>query len=211
MLFWSRRPYPHPLWRLHLGFNMILTNPRLISCYDVLKVFITICTGKQFLTFQHGSLCDHQPTNTAQTLHWRYTSEVFVNIWWHDPMLNSASSAIVEQLNDDFHESQHELSQHCHRLLVCDCVQAWDLHWPIFCPLYNAQTAHSTAFGWYSTAVCLVKQFNCLCKIFTKFTVKLHTPKHTRAVFFKLFHFHFVTKPTNSLCLCCVQQMDIND
>ena len=50
-LFWSRRPFPHPLRRLHLGFNIIPTNPRLISCYDVLKkVSITICIGKQFLT-----------------------------------------------------------------------------------------------------------------------------------------------------------------
>ena len=40
-----------PLWRLHLGFNIIPINPRLISCYDVLKkVFITICIGKQLLT-----------------------------------------------------------------------------------------------------------------------------------------------------------------
>jgi len=49
--FWSRRPFPHPQRRLHLGFNIIPTNPRLISWYDVLKkVFITICIGKQFLT-----------------------------------------------------------------------------------------------------------------------------------------------------------------
>jgi len=51
VLFWSRRPFPHPLRRLHLGLNIIPINPRLISCYDVLqKVFITIYTGKQFLT-----------------------------------------------------------------------------------------------------------------------------------------------------------------
>ena len=49
--FWLRRPFPHPLQRLHPGFNIISINPRLISCYDVLKkVFITICIGKQFVT-----------------------------------------------------------------------------------------------------------------------------------------------------------------
>jgi len=49
--FGSRRPLTHPLRRLHLGFNIIPINPCLISCYDVLKkLFITICSGKQFLT-----------------------------------------------------------------------------------------------------------------------------------------------------------------
>ena len=49
--FWLRRPFPHPLWRLRLGFNIIPINLCLISCYDVLKkVFITICIGKQYLT-----------------------------------------------------------------------------------------------------------------------------------------------------------------
>jgi len=51
LFFWSRRPFPYPLRRLHLVFNIIPINPRLISCCDVLKkVFIAICTGKQFLT-----------------------------------------------------------------------------------------------------------------------------------------------------------------
>ena len=44
-------PFPHPLRQLHLGFNIISINPRLISCYDVLKnVFVTIGIRKQFLT-----------------------------------------------------------------------------------------------------------------------------------------------------------------
>ena len=48
--FWSRIPFPHPLRRLHLGFNIIPLNPRLVSCYHFLKkVFITSCIGKQFL------------------------------------------------------------------------------------------------------------------------------------------------------------------
>ena len=46
-----RRPFPHPLRRLRLGFNIVPINPRLVSCYDVLtKDFIIICTGKRFLT-----------------------------------------------------------------------------------------------------------------------------------------------------------------
>ena len=50
-VLWSRRPFPHPLRRLHLGFNIIPIIPRLISCYYVLKKFlIAICIGKQFLT-----------------------------------------------------------------------------------------------------------------------------------------------------------------
>ena len=51
--------------------------------------------------------------------------------------------------------------------------------------------------------VCLVKQLKCLCKIFAKFAAKFHT--HT--LFFRLFHCHFVTNPTNSLCTCSVRQM----
>jgi len=35
---------------LHLGFNTITLNPRLISCYDVLKKVTAICIGKEFLT-----------------------------------------------------------------------------------------------------------------------------------------------------------------
>ena len=51
VLFWSRRPFPYPLRRLHLGFNIIPIHPRLISCFEVLKkVFIAICIDKQFLT-----------------------------------------------------------------------------------------------------------------------------------------------------------------
>jgi len=49
--FCSRRPFPHPLRRLHLGFTIILVNSCLISCYNVLrKAYITICIGKQLLT-----------------------------------------------------------------------------------------------------------------------------------------------------------------
>jgi hypothetical protein len=46
-------------------------------------------------------------------------------------------------------------------------------------------------------------QLKCLCKSFPKFAVKFH--KYT--LFFKLFHCHFVTNPTNSLCTCSVQRM----
>jgi hypothetical protein len=85
--------------------------------------------------------------------------------------------------------------------------------------------------------VCLVKQLRCLCTIFTKFAAKslslslslsharaparpparprcphacarVHTHTHTQ--FFKLFYCHFVTHPTNSLCMCSVQRMYLN-
>ena len=76
LFFWSRRPFLNPLRRLHLGFNIILIHPRLISCYGVLKkVFIIICINKQFLTV--GSFSDRQSTNAARILHWRDASEFF--------------------------------------------------------------------------------------------------------------------------------------
>ena len=51
MLFWSRRPFPHPLRWMHFGFNIIHISPWLLPCYDILKnVFFTICFGKKFLT-----------------------------------------------------------------------------------------------------------------------------------------------------------------
>jgi len=37
-----------------------------------------------------------------------------------------------------------------------------------------------------------------------------HTHTHARTharTFLKLFHFHFVTNPTNSLCTCSVQRL----
>jgi len=51
--------------------------------------------------------------------------------------------------------------------------------------------------------LCLDKQLKCPCKIFNKFAAKFHT----HALFFKLFHCHFVTNLMNSLCMCSVQQM----
>ena len=65
---WSRRPFPHPLRRLHLGFNTTPIDPRLIFCYDVLKkVLITICIWQAVLDwFQHDSLSDGQSTNAAR-------------------------------------------------------------------------------------------------------------------------------------------------
>jgi hypothetical protein len=79
LLLFSRRPFPHPLRRLHFGFDFMPINPRLISCCDVLKkVFVIICNGKQFLTdFNTGSLSERQSANVARILHRRDASEVF--------------------------------------------------------------------------------------------------------------------------------------
>jgi len=79
---------------LHLGFNIIPTNPRLIFCYDVLKkVFIIICIGKQFLIstrFSFWSSVIKSGTNSALTRRiWSFS----VRIWWQDPMLMPTSSA----------------------------------------------------------------------------------------------------------------------
>ena len=46
---------------LHLGFNIIPTNPRLIFCYDVLKkVFIIICIGKRGPVSSVGIATDYE-------------------------------------------------------------------------------------------------------------------------------------------------------
>jgi len=47
----------------------------------------------------------------------------------------------------------------------------------------------------------LAKQLKYLCKSFIKFAATFQT----QTLFFKLFHCHFVTNPTNSLCTCSVQ------
>ena len=91
----SRRPFPHPLRRLQLGFKIIPIIPRLISCYGVLKkVFITIYIGKHFLTdstrFSFWSSVNKYGTNFALTRRiWRFS----VKIWWQDPLLMPTSSA----------------------------------------------------------------------------------------------------------------------
>jgi hypothetical protein len=49
--FWSRKPFPHPLRRLHLGFNIIPIHPRLFSCYDCSKISHTHtrCSSSSFI------------------------------------------------------------------------------------------------------------------------------------------------------------------
>jgi len=44
-------------------------------------------------------------------------------------------------------------------------------------------------------------------KVLPKFAAKFHTQTHTHSLFFKLFHCHLVTNPTNSLCTISVQRM----
>ena len=136
--FWSRRPFLHPLQRLHLGLNIIPINSRLISCYDFLKkVFFSICTGKQFLTdfnmvlfliisqqMQHEFCTDAMHLNFFQS---KFGGKILCWCPLHQQLLR--------QLNDDFHESQHKLSRYGRRLLMWKVVQAWDLHRLTFCPL----------------------------------------------------------------------------
>jgi len=66
---WSRRPFPHPMRRTHLGFNIIPINPCLTTCYDVLKKFSITFTFAVPDWFQHGSLSDRQTTNAARIFH----------------------------------------------------------------------------------------------------------------------------------------------
>jgi len=76
--FRPREPFPHPLRRLHLGFNIIPINPRLISCCDDLKkAFITICFGKQFFTdFNTVLFLIVSQQKTARIANWSDASEV---------------------------------------------------------------------------------------------------------------------------------------
>jgi hypothetical protein len=69
----------HLLQWLHLGFNIIPINPRLISCYDVLKKFVfTICIDNQLLTdFNTVLFLIVNQKNAARILHWRDTYEFF--------------------------------------------------------------------------------------------------------------------------------------
>ena len=180
--FWWMRLFPHPVWRLHLAFNIILINPHLISCNDVLKkVFITICIGKQVLTvstqFSFWSSIKKRGTNFALTQRiWIFQQKFDGKIlyWW--PLRQQ----LLVQLNDDFQESQHEISQHGRRLLMCNVVQAWNFHRPTFClfktlkPLIALRSAHTVL------PVRLNKQLKCLCKMFPKFAAKFHTHTHTR-------------------------------
>jgi hypothetical protein len=70
--------------------------------------------------------------------------------------------------------------------------------------LNSAPTSTESALPLLSArSVCVVKQLKCLCKIFTKFAAKFHT----HVLFFKVFHCHFVTNPTNSLCTCSDHRM----
>ena len=93
--FWSRTPFPHPLRRLHLGFNIIPINPRLISCYDVLKkVFITICIASSSKLIStrcsFWSSVNKRGTNFTLTRRiWSFSAK----IWWQDPVLIPTSSA----------------------------------------------------------------------------------------------------------------------
>ena len=92
--FLWKRPFPHPLRQLHLGFNIIPTNPRLI-CYDVLnKVFITIGTGKQFLTdFNTVLFLIISQQMRHEFVLTRYIWSFSIKIWWQGPMLMPTSSA----------------------------------------------------------------------------------------------------------------------
>jgi len=93
--FWSRRPFPHPLGRLHLGFNIIPINPRLVSCYYVLKKIslpFALASSSWLIStrFSFWSSDNKRGTNFAQTRRiWSFS----VKIWWQDPMLMPTSSA----------------------------------------------------------------------------------------------------------------------
>ena len=91
---WSMRPFPHPLWPLHVAFNIIHINPHLISCYDVLKSFYYHLHWQADPDcFQHGSLS----VVNQKTRHEFCTVATHLNfpvkIWWQDPMLMPTSSA----------------------------------------------------------------------------------------------------------------------
>jgi len=130
---------------------------------------------------------------------WRFS----IKIWWQDPMLMPTSSATSRTVKWQFPR------------ITAWAILTWssfvdveghpggiftDQHYALvktLKPLIALRSPH-TVFHAY-----LVKQLKCLCKMFTKFEAKFHI--HT--LFFKLFHCHFFTTPTNSLCTCWVQWM----
>ena len=100
--FWSRIPFPHPLWQLHLAFNIIPINPRLITCYDVLKKVLlpfALASSSWLIStrFSYWSSVNKRGTNFAMT---RCIWSFSIKIWCQDPMLmpiSSAASLTVKQ------------------------------------------------------------------------------------------------------------------
>jgi len=177
VLFWLRRPFPHPLRRLRLGFNIIPINPRLISCYDVLKkCFVTICIGKQFLNdfntvlFLIVSQQTRHEFCTDVTI-WSFS----VKIWWQDPMLMLISSATSRTVKRRF---PRITARTLDMVVVCWCEKSsrtgifTDRRSALFNTLktlITLRSAHAVLL------VCLFKQLKCLCRIFTKFAAIFHT------------------------------------
>jgi len=162
-----------------------------------MKVFITICIGKNFLIstrFSFWSSVNRSGTNFALTRPiWSFSAK----IWWH-----YADAHFVSNFSDSYTTISTTLltwssfvdvegrpglgssptdiqpflkrlnhSQHCVRLL------------------------QSSPYAWLSN-------WNVSVKFLPKCAAIFHT--HT---LFKLFHCHFVTNSSNSLCTCSVQRM----
>ena len=178
--FWSRWPFPHPLWWLHLGFNFIHINSRLISCYDVLKkVFITICVGKQFLTVFNTFLF---LIVSQQMRHKFCTNATYLKFLSRNLMARFYADAHFVSI---FLDSYTTISMNSFDMVVvCWCgrlsrpVIITDWHSVLFKmlkPLISLRSAHTVL------PICLVNELKCLCKIFTKFPAKFHARTHTCA------------------------------
>jgi hypothetical protein len=133
--FWSRRLFPHTLWRLHLGFNILPLNVLFISCCDVLKkVFITICIDKQFLTdFTRFSFCSSVNKRDTYSALTRGIWSFSVEICWQAPMLMPTSSATSRTLKRRFPRNTARTVSTWSLFVDVEFVQARDHHRPIFC------------------------------------------------------------------------------
>ena len=185
VLSWVEETLPHPLQRLHLGFNIIHINPRLISNYDVLKNIllqfalasnswlISTMLSVWLLVNKHG-------TNFALTQPSWYFS---VKISWKDPILMPTSSASFRTVKRWFPGiTARTLSTWSSFIYVVSCsgmgYSPTDilLSLKALKPLITLRSAHTVL------PVCLLKQLKCLCKMFTKFAAKFHTHSHARVV-----------------------------
>ena len=179
--FWTRRPFPHPLRRLHLSF-IIPINPRLISCYDTLKFSLPFALASSSwlisTRFSFWSSVNKRGTNFALT---RLILSFPVKIWWQDPMLMPTSLAASRTVKRFPRITARTLEM----VVLCGRSSRpgilTDRHSALFKslkPLIALRSAHTVL------PVCLVKQLKCV-----KFLPCLQQ-NFTHARGFKLFHCH---------------------
>jgi hypothetical protein len=132
-----------------------------------------------------------------------------VKIWWKDPTVMSNSPATSRTVKTKI--STNHSTNSPGMVAVRRCGRSsrpgifTDRHSALFKKL---KTLIALSSARTVLSVCLVKQFKCLCKIFTKFAAKFHTHTHTHKYAVPQ---ALVTNPTNSLWTCSVQRMKLDE